>query len=555
MEDLEVLIKKREYNVGQYYPFKDYRSGAKEASVKIKQAFDSGKKFVIVDAPTGSGKSGLAIEFAREFKTVVLTPTKLLQHQYANTAEFSLEYVVKGKSSYKCGLDMYKESTCDEAICCSDATASENAGDTPWEDAIKVAERPSQALKLRCTNAGICEYYGLINNIGKIPGAILNYDLFFHIKKRPGAKEGVDMGESLVMDEAHQLINKIKDIFGYKMSSSNAIKTLGQEGKRISGETAIAWLTRLCQVAQRQSLAELERKKASQIVKFLSRLEKLLSLDIANDKKFFIDDKDDEVEVKPLNMRDLKGLIFHPFKKVLFLSATFPPNFCDLLGIKEEEVARVVIKSSFNKSNRPIIVAQDMPILNYKTELTNNHPVVESIKKIIAKHKGQKGIIHCSNYKFFAQLKSNFEKNSRFIWVDQNEDKVSILEKHASTEKDTILVSPSMIEGVDLKDSLARFQIMMKLPFPPLDDYTKKLMTLYKDYYENAVATNICQAYGRAVRSESDYANFYIIDGAIKRILGNRKYFSRYFTEALEIINLDEYLNRKDAETTITNLT
>lgn len=528
--------------MGQHYPFPTYRDGVKEASNRIRKAFAAGKRFVIFDAALGSGKSSVAVEFSREFKTPILTPTKLLQQQYADTKEFNLEYVIKGKSNYKCGLPLYNETTCDEAICCSDATAADGAADTNWEEAIVAAERPANALKQRCVQAGICEYYGLIAQIGNRPGAIMNYDLFFHIKKNNGRREGIDMGECLVMDEAHQLIGKIKDIFGYKMSNATAMRLLGQEAKRTTNESVVAWLGRLVQIAATQKNKELDRKKISSLTSFMLGLDRLLKLDITNDKKFFIDDKSIEIDIKPLNMKYLKGLVFAPFNKILMMSATFPPNFCELLGITDDEVEHIHVASTFPKENRKVYVAKDMPVLNYKSELTKDHPVVVGISRLIEKHKNDKGIVHCSNYNFFNQLKKVFEKNHRFIWVERGENKTISLTKHSKSDQPTILVSASMTEGVDLKDDLSRFQIMVKLPFPTLDDYTKKMMKIYSNYYENIVATNITQAYGRAVRTPDDHADFYILDGAIVRLLSNKRIFSKYFMEALVVADADKFI-------------
>ena len=125
------------------------------------------------------------------------------------------------------------------------------------------------------------------------------------------------------------------------------------------------------------------------------------------------------------------------------------------------------------------------------------------------------------------------------LWVERGADKTKILQKHAKTDKDTVLVSPSMLEGVDLKDDLARFQIMLKLPYARLDDYTKKMMKIYEGYYEADVIMNIMQSYGRAIRTESDHAIFYILDGAFSRLLKNKKAMPTYLTEALKSCKLE----------------
>ena len=80
-----------------------------------------------------------------------------------------------------------------------------------------------------------------------------------------------------------------------------------------------------------------------------------------------------------------------------------------------------------------------------------------------------------------------------------NED---ILELHSKDNKPTVLVSPSLTYGVDLKDNLARFQIIVKLPYSPLG--SKRVKALFeqdKRWYENKMLVNLIQACGRGTRS------------------------------------------------------
>ena len=75
------------------------------------------------------------------------------------------------------------------------------------------------------------------------------------------------------------------------------------------------------------------------------------------------------------------------------------------------------------------------------------------------------------------------------------------------------MVSPSMQEGVDLRDDLSRFQILCKVPFPYLGDkLIKKRMYKWKWWYDYETTKTIVQSVGRSVRNESDFAVTYILD-------------------------------------------
>jgi len=529
-----------------FYPFPSTRPGTEDALDRVKKAFDSGKKFVLVDAPTGSGKSGFSVAFARKHNSVILTPTKILQEQYASTEEFGQEYTIKGKSNYKCGLPGLGHYGVDESICVSDSVTNDSRSLLPvWADLPQAKTKLSSILKKKCSSTNTCPYYSKVHSIGKVPGAILNYDLFFLTKQYPGQKFGTNMGRVVVLDEAHQLIDKVRDIFGFKFSNVAAKRLLGdtsgsrkkvRSGKMTRLETPLEWLQRVLDIAQSRMSSEKDSKKAAKYDKFVKKASYTLSQELSDEKKFYIDDKDKEFEVKPLDLRYLKGKIFFPFDKVLLLSATFPDNFREIFGIKEDESEVITIPSCFPPKNRPIFFAKDLPRLNRNTVFKKGSPAIDLLDQVLETHKGHKGIIHTSNYKFMDQLQAIYQRDKRFLWVDRGMDKNEMLDKHANSKKPTILVSPSMMEGVDLKGDLARFGVMLKVPYPMLDEYTKRMMRIFPSWYDNLTATNVCQAYGRNVRNDEDWSNFYILDGTFWNCISKAKAcYSSYFLESLKV--------------------
>ncbi len=540
------------------YPFEKTRPGTEEALTAIQEAFSRGKRFVIVSAPTGSGKSGIGVAFARKYGAIICTPTKILQNQYSSTEEFTFEYPIFGKSNYFCGIPAFKSATVDASICCSDELASASSSKTPFSAALSSAKGKGAAkrLKVLCSEHMICPYYSKIDRIKKNPGAIINYDLFFNIKSMPSLQRlhrERDLGTSLVFDEAHQLIEKISSHFGHELTNTQAIRVLGGEAARSKGEPVKDWLHR--QINMAVTLLQVEDEDAkviSRLNSFMRKLQFLVDVDVFDDIKFHIDDQGDVVNIRPLDFRMLKQLVFDPFDKILMMTATLPANFTEILGITPEEVEIVTIPSTFPKENRPVIFPTDIENVNYKTQFAEDSEQIILLNKIMTLHSNDKGLIHCANYKMLSQLKSIFYRNPRFLWVERDMDKDKILELHSSSPKPTILVSPSMMEGVDLKDDFARFQVMMKVPYPALDEYTKRMDEIFPTWYQNKVVTSIVQAYGRAVRSETDHARFYILDGSFGMLVSRyKKIIPSYFTEALKLApkaKLHDALDRKIAE-------
>ena len=103
-------------------------------------------------------------------------------------------------------------------------------------------------------------------------------------------------------------------------------------------------------------------------------------------------------------------------------------------------------------------------------------------------------------------------------------------------EEPTVLLSPSMQEGVDLRGDYSRFQIICKVPFPYLGDkVVKKRMSKWPEWYSTQTAKTVIQAVGRSVRSEDDHAVTYILDEGWRYFYNRHKeYFPQDFRECLQ---------------------
>lgn len=94
-----------------------------------------------------------------------------------------------------------------------------------------------------------------------------------------------------------------------------------------------------------------------------------------------------------------------------------------------------------------------------------------------------------------------------------------LLELHENEggEYGSVLLSPSMMEGVDLVDDLSRFQVIIKLPWGNLGDARiKHKSQADAGWYKNKMWLNILQASGRSTRHEEDSSITYILDSNFK---------------------------------------
>jgi Rad3-related DNA helicase len=171
--------------------------------------------------------------------------------------------------------------------------------------------------------------------------------------------------------------------------------------------------------------------------------------------------------------------------------------------------------------------------VNYK----NKNQVLPQMSKVAAmicdKFKNKKGIIHTHSMDVLKYLKNELGGNPRFLFREQGKDNEYLLQTHQQSKLPTVLVSPSMTHGVDLKGELGEFQIVMKAPYLPLND--KRVEKKTKDdqeWYTDAMLSTLIQMCGRCNRTESDYSETYILDASIlDAVRKNAEKLPKYFIE------------------------
>jgi Rad3-related DNA helicase len=124
----------------------------------------------------------------------------------------------------------------------------------------------------------------------------------------------------------------------------------------------------------------------------------------------------------------------------------------------------------------------------------------------------------------------------RLINYENSKEKAEVLELFKKKEGG-VLVGPSLLEGLDLKDDTSRFQIFFKVPYPSLGSpHIKAKMDHMPEWYSWKTAVNVSQGVGRSVRSKDDWCITYLLDGCFSSIL-NSKTFNKEFLNRIVRIN------------------
>lgn len=181
------------------------------------------------------------------------------------------------------------------------------------------------------------------------------------------------------------------------------------------------------------------------------------------------------------------------------------------LGITKEEAAGVVRPSPFPKENRPLY-NMCVGSMAYKDIQDSLPKMLDAIKKILVMYPKEKGIIHTVNYRTIQEYIQDRLFDRRLILATP-EYREEALEEHIRSKKPSVLVSPSMTEGIDMRDDLARFQILCKVPYPSLADKRVKILANRNwNWYNYQAAKTLVQTVGRGCRSETDWCHNYMLD-------------------------------------------
>ena len=251
------------------------------------------------------------------------------------------------------------------------------------------------------------------------------------------------------------------------------------------------------------------------------------------------------IEVKPLEVHEyFKSLIGDRVKKSLFMSASIcgVNQFCQELGIPEYDFKQT--GSTIPVENRTVHVVNNLGKLTYKNKDEMMPKFIITIDRILKylyeKNDGKKinGIIHTVSYDNAERILAASQYASNML-IPNKKDLLN-LDKVITEGKANVIVSPSIIEGVDLVDDLSRFQIFLKVPYQFIGDiWVKTKMNMNSKWYSRMAIIKIVQGCGRSIRSDKDWAETFILDGNFNRLMQyDNELFPEWFKESVRSYNI-----------------
>jgi Rad3-related DNA helicase len=508
------------------FPFAHYRAGQREALDAARRAFGEGRRIVVVEAPTGAGKSAIAVTLAREASSsYLLTGQKILQDQYQR--DFDDLAVVKGRANYPCEV------------------AATHAGDAPC------------LLGRTYPACSACSYFRAKHHAIASRRALLNYAYFLHELNASGQFGPRDL---LVLDEAHNAEAMLLAFVTLTLADG-VLERAGIDARVpgfVEGEVAFEFAERLIpRVAERvRALGRSIEAGSGSIEREAEILRQQRTLaTIARRLDWLIDSRDDGVEwvvehrferphgasltFKPVSVAPFaEELLFAHARRVLMLSATVldAGTFLRSLGVAPEEAAVVQVASTFPVERRPLLLRPVARLTRHHLEEELPRLIAEVIE-IMRDHDGEKGVVHTHTYRIAEAIARALPADlaARVITHRDAAGRDAAIDAHLRAPSATILLSPSMTEGLDFVGDLARWQVICKLPYPSLGDpQVAARCRNDQGWYDWRTSLTLVQAYGRAVRSEEDHAVTYVLDaGAPKFLERQRRRLPGWFVDAI----------------------
>lgn len=479
------------------------------------------KKYFILQASVGSGKSNIGITASKFFannsqgESFVLTPQKILQEQYERDfLKSGTIFSLYGKSNYKCANK--------NTSCAIGGLVKPKCPSCPHSIARKKAtDNPNVVLnyKLALTSFSYTETFDrrklmILDECHTLEKFLVDFDAI-EITKYSCEKHNIPWLSNANINNVYQWLNSqyIPSIEEYYSTIEDSALAIMDNNKNVS-------------VADLKILTEYEHLGDHLDSLLMFKLSKQSTLE---DNFVLVETEHSFIIKRVTGVHSFKTILQRKADKFLFMSATIldPQAFCTDLGIDVNEAAFLSIDSDFPKENRPVYYIPSMR-MNATWNAPNNSSArsqyIANLIKILDIHSADNGIIHTANFQVSQWLVKELQKHTTHQIFhhnpDSNDDRNAVIRAFMQSKKPSILISPSCSEGLDLKDDLGRFAIFAKIAFPFLgDQWILKRKELSAEWYTRKTIIDVMQGCGRVVRSETDTGYVYILDTSFEFLM------------------------------------
>lgn len=515
-----------------HFPLPNPRKSQVAVLEEIEKAYGDGYKFVIVEAPVGSGKSPIALTVAKwQGQAHILTPRKSLQDQYYNDFKDDI-VLMKGRSSYFCtfsdeggGFHSKVINWVESGSCPTPTPEFTNCSDAPCKNRDDILKA--------CTVARdrTCPYKRAIEIAEENDIIVHNFHSFlyqFHFALRFSHRP------ILIIDEAHEVEGILRGFGTSKFILPRIIQVAdAPDYTKLKLSYWVGYFSENVNVPKGPARKE----------QYLSTLASFKEMAELNPGDFVVKtsvnalSKTTTFEFIPAYVGNAASmLLFSCADKVLLMSGTIYNKevYCRSLGISPDDAYFIRTSSSFPVSSRPIYAKQEYLVdTSHSKWEENKEEMINKLKLILSKFPDVKGLIHVPSYKAAKEIKDAM-KEAR-LHTHEPHNFAHELEKFFASKGNGVFVSPTCQQGVDFKGDRARFQVILRVPYlntgEPFSEH--KVKTDFPWYNHQALVI-FGQQIGRINRSEDDFGVTILMDERfIKFLSRNNKVLPKWLKDSI----------------------
>lgn len=514
-------------------PNLNYRKYQRETiESALKAFFEKGYDNVLIDAPTGFGKSITNYIIAMNFEDAwYTTPQVILLDQLENDKmieKLGGIAIIKGRDKYLCPI-LAKQAKISDLF----ETTDEEGVKPKYEYSCASAPCVSRK-KFNCPE--ICPY--LVAKEKAQNSKISGMSFAFMILTR--RVESWGKRHLLIVDEGDDIEGWATDFGTLTFRTPESFESIYD---------VVYWAkSKLSRIRQEISFYENASFLTPQLMKKLdnlrkteSKLELFLETAESNPNNWTFRKSGAKLEVKPIFPDTiLNRTVWNRGEKRLITSGTIinAELFKKFVGLPGKTLY-LRVPHTFPVENRKIIYS---PVGKMTKEERNNtyQPLVDKIAEIVEKHEGNI-LIHAHSYEIAQEIAKRLEVNRKVIIHDSKNRDEKL--KEFLNSKNAVFISVGFSRGLDLKYDLCRCQIITKVPYPDITDIRVKEIWIKRKNWRWAryqAIKNIVQASGRIVRAPDDYGITYILDSSFEHLFKFKKEFPDWFTRAIYFDNIKE---------------
>lgn len=599
------------YTVDAAFPFDEYREHQRDILQTSADALfdENSTDTVVIDAPTGIGKSGINMALGQlADNAFYTTPQKELREQLSADRTFDgKHHPLRGRRDYKCDQESteYREYSCktcpvnesDDRSCYEQGSH----GCTYWRN--KEAAMGHHVATITFAYLIIDNYLPLYPDTEPDPeedaqSSLTDFnvdDNTDHNSDQGDRRVSFADRDLLIIDEAHTLEEQIASLHaGFNLSVKNiSVKELSdfdsvEDGDVVSMDDSTdpyeLFSDGIKQLLERPTISvdditvdmlegilsdlrialkkkannlklvhptkEKDREELSDIISDLESVARSIEI-IFTDRKegtpWAIDvtsyETDEETryaaQLKPVYVDTfLERFVWSRADKIVLSTATMPyrsdpDQWLERIGLDPESSKIISRPMPFPADNRKIDTTTTVNSFSSGGWSEHLDSTCDRVEQIYQKHSPEKGLIHTVSYDRAEDLHDAF--SDRALLDDSDRDMGDVIDEWQDSDDLHMLLSPRMMEGVDLEGDMCRWQVLAKTPYKPAGDpRVEYLLDEMNDWrwYKETAARRVIQAAGRAVRSKQDHARYYVLDAAIQNVLTSST-MPDWFAEAM----------------------